>query len=512
MSSSKIVIKNSLIGTFAHMCSMILGFVAQRYFLRFLGGFEIQGVNSVIGETLGLLSFAELGIGSAITYRLYKPLVNKDTKSLTALMQIYQFLYRIIGVVVLVVGVILLFFLPIFINDSTLSKQFIASAYIIQLVSTASTYFFAYKRTLIYADQKQFICKIVDISFNIGFTVLRIISLFLFSSYHLYLILQLFQTVGSNMVLALYCNKHYPYVTSKNKEKFEDVRGLFHDTKNLLIGKLAGYAYSSTDNLIISTFAGVVLAGGFSTYRYVTNSIKNLINSMTDSITATIGNYIYENDVDKSYIMFKRYSFIRYAVANIAATGMCTCVDSFVGFAFGKEYIMQGIIVYLLVIDVFIGIVYGVIAEFTSVLGYFDAEKNINLMGAIINLITSVVLVQKYNVSGVLIGTCISQMFFWVAKSILLFKRYFQSKRDLCEMWRRYVGYILVVVLQIVCTYWIKQIVFLNQYDFVTFLFEGILSTVLSILVITIVYGRTDEYKYLVNILRGIINRVLRKN
>lgn len=157
---------------------------------------------------------------------------------------------------------------------------------------------------------------------------------------------------------------------------------------------MAGYVYSSTDNLVISTFSGIVTAGGFSVYRYVTNAVKNLICGMTDSITATIGNYMQSNDKEESYRMFRRYSFIRYVVGNVAATGLCICSDAFVGFVYGEKYILSYTVLYLIVIDIFIGIVYGPLGEFTTVLGYFSIEKYINAAGAFINLGLSVLLVQ----------------------------------------------------------------------------------------------------------------------
>lgn len=507
MSSSKIVMKNSMIGAVAQICSMLIGFFSQRYFLRYLG-LEIQGINGVIGDTLGFLSFAELGVGTAITYRLYKPLVQNDRRELTALMQLYQFLYRIIGAVVFTVGLILMIFLPVFINDASSDMGFIRSAYMIQLAATASSYFFAYKRSLIFADQKQFVCKIVDIGINIIFSLLRILSLFIFHNYHIYLGLQFLQTLTANMILAYYCSKHYDFVRSKKKEKFQDIRGVFKDTKDLLIGKVAGYVYSSTDNLVISTFSGIVTAGGFSVYRYVTNAVKNLICGMTDSITATIGNYMQSNDKEESYRMFRRYSFIRYVVGNVAATGLCICSDAFVGFVYGEKYILSYTVLYLIVIDIFIGIVYGPLGEFTTVLGYFSIEKYINAAGAFINLGLSVLLVQFIGVEGVLIGTCVSQVFFWVSKSILLFHRYFQSKEKWIEMWKNYIGYVILVVVQIALLHFVKQKFFPHWYSFVAFLTEGAVCVGISAAAISVCYFKTDQYQYFIGILKKMFSKI----
>lgn len=510
MSSSKIVIKNSMIGMVAQVCSMIIGFISQRLFLKYLG-LEIAGINSVIGETLGFLAFAELGVGTAITYRLYKPIAQNDKQGLTVLMQLYKKLYQIIGVVVFVVGMVLMLFLPVFINDASSDMTFIKIAYMIQLFSTTSTYFFAYKRSLIYADQKQFVCKIVDILSNIIFSVIRIVVLISMHNYHAYLFIQFMQSLTSNIVLAYYCNKHYGYINQKTNEKFQDVKGMFKDTKDVLLGRIAGYVYSSTDNLVISTFSGIVLAGGFSNYKYVTNAVKNLVYGMTDSITATIGNNIQLKDTEESYQMFRKYSFIRYVVANVACTGLCICADAFVGFAFGEQYIMSSSVLYLIVVDIFIGIVYGPLGEYITVLGYFHYEKYINIIGAVLNITLSIVLVQFIGVEGVLIGTCVSQLFFWIAKSILLCWKYFCSKDKLKEMWKKYISYIVLTVGQVFVLYILKQTLLYGRYTLRAFLIEGICSVVVSVIAIYACYYRTEEYKYLVNILKGMCQRIFKK-
>lgn len=510
MSSSKIVIKNSIIGTTAQACSLAIAFFSQRFFLRYLG-LEIQGINSVIGDTLGFLSFAELGVGTAITYRLYKPLEQKDEKELASLMQVYRFLYQIIGVIVLSVGLILMLFLPVFINDAASDMGFIRTAYMIQLFAAASSYFFAYKRSFVFADQKQFVCKLVDIFTNIFYSILRIISLICLHSFHVYLLLQFFQALTANILISYYYNKNYSFMKVHSKEKFRDVRGLFKDTKDVLIGRVAGYVYSSTDNLVISAFSGIRMAGGFSNYRIVTNSVKNLISGMTDSITATIGNYVQSKDEEESYRMFRNYSFIRYVVANVAATGLCICTDAFVGGLFGSEYVMHSGVLYLIVIDIFIGIVHGPLVEFTTVLGYFSIEKYINAAGAAINLGLSLFLVQFIGVEGVLIGTCVSQMFFWIAKSILLFGKYFHSWEKLRKMWQSYVGYVILVVGQIVCLHFLKQHFWADQYTLTAFLAEGFICVGVSAAMISICYFRTEQYHYLLNIAKGMIGRVIKR-
>ena len=507
MSNSGIVIKNSLISMIAQICSMIIGFICHRFFLMYLG-VEKVGINSVITETLGFLAFAELGVGTAISYRLYKPLVDRDIKRLSILMQLYKKVYSIIGIAVWILGLVLMCFLPIFINDASSDMFYIRTAYLIQLLATSSSYFFAYKRALIFVDQKQFVCKIVDIVCNIVFSIFRIIALIIFKNFHIYLVLQLIQTLVGNIILGYYCDKNYSFIKVKTKDKFEDVKGMFQDTKDVLFGKVAGYVYSSTDNLVISTFSGIALAGGFSTYKYVTNAIKNLTYSMTDSIVATIGNNIQHRDAEDNYVLFQKYTFIRYVVANIAITGMCISADAFVGFAFGKQYIMHWSILYLIACDIFIGIVYGPLGEYITVLGYFKYEKYINIIGAGINIGLSILLVQQWGVTGVLIGTVVSQCFFWVAKSILLYWKYFESPKRWLDMWKKYIRYTFLVIIQIMILHILKQQIVGENYNFFLFFVEAIVSVAVSVLAIILCFRKTKEYDYLVSIIKKILKRM----
>lgn len=507
MLSNKIVMKNSLISTLGHMCSMLLGFIAQRCFLYYLG-LEIQGINSVISDMLNFLSLAELGVGSAIVFRMYKPIVENDTETIASLMQMYRYFYRIIGGAVFAIGNILLFFLPIFAKDQTTGMNYIRLAYYIQLISTTSTYFFSYKRSLFFADQKQYVCKMIDIVTNILFTFVRIIALIMFHSYFVYLFLQLGQNLLSNGIVASYCNKRYPYIKAKNIKKYENVKEVFKDTKDILFGKIAAYVYSATDNLVISAFEGLISVGGLFNYKYVTNSVKNLITSMTEPIMASVGNYVQIKEVEDSYRMLRRYLFIRYMVANIVATGLFVCTGTFVGIYYGEQYLMSQTIPLLIVIELYIGIIYGPLNEFTSVLGYFTYEKYIHIAGAAINLVTSIVLVQIIGVQGVMIGTCISQVFFWVAKSILLSVKYFKSKEKFFQIWRQYISYTVVVIIQAAVINYCVQYLIGTVYTIPVFLFEVMLCILVPVIVAMIVFGRTEEYIYAYGMIKGILEKI----
>lgn len=504
MLSSKVVVKNSLIGIIGHMVSMIFGFVIQKAFLYYLG-LEILGVNGVITDTLGCLSLAELGVGGAITYRLYKPLVENDEEKIASLMKLYNYLYNIIGLIVFAVGNILMLFLPIFMKGITVDLAYVRVAYYIQLITTASSYFFAYKRSLLYVDQKQYVCKIIDLCCNILFCIFRLLTLVFFKNYILYLILMLLQSVISNIIVSIYCNKEYPLLKWKNVKRYTEIKEIFKDTKEILLGKLAGYVYSATDNLVISSILGVTNVGSMSNYKIVTNSVKNLMSSMTDSIMATVGNFVHMKDEEEAFVMLKRYTFARYVVVNIAAAGLIVCTDTFVAVVYGEQYLMTGLIPLLIVIDIFISMIYGPLGEFDNVLGYFSYEKWIHLTGAVLNLVSSILLSFQFGIVGVLVGTCLSQMFFWVSKSILLCSKYFKSKKKWMTLWGKYGAYVLVEIVEVVVIKLLCNAIFQNQYTILSFIMQVAACVIIPIGFGTLFFGRTDEYKYFLGIAKKFV-------
>lgn len=511
MLNSRIVVKNSMIGIVGHMISMVFGFLIQRYFLYYLG-LEVLGINGVVQDMLGFLTLADLGIGGAISYRLYKPIAERNEDLIASLMKLYNSVYKIIGSVIFVIGNVLMLFLPFFIKDNTISMPFIYLAYYVQLVTTVSTYFFAYKRSLLYVDQKQYVCKIVDLCCNIAFCILRLLALIYTKNYILYLLLLLSQSVLSNFIVAYYCNKIYPFLKKKGIKKYSEVKEIFVDTKEILFGKLAGYVYSATDNLVISSILGITNVGSMSNYKMVTNSVKNLMSSMTDSIMATVGNFIQIKSKEESFVMLRRYTFARYVVVNVAAAGLVICTDTFVALYYGTEYLMKGSIPVLIVTDIFISMVYGPLGEFDNVLGYFSQEKWIHFTGALLNLGSSIFLATQMGVAGVLVGTCLSQLFFWISKSILLCYKYFHSKKKWMFLWVRYGEYVILEIGEILLIKWLTERILSGGYTVMSFIIQVLACILIPLCFISVCFFKTDEYEYFLGMLKRYIKKKGRNN
>ena len=130
----------------------LIGFVSRTIFLNILG-VTYLGLNNYLSSLVSMLSLAELGIGGAMTYALYGPLARKEHAKINAFMILFKKLYRMIGIGIFIIGSILALFLPYIIKDYPVNRE-VYIIYFLFVFNSSSSYFFSYKRTLLYVDQR----------------------------------------------------------------------------------------------------------------------------------------------------------------------------------------------------------------------------------------------------------------------------------------------------------------------------------------------------------------------
>ena len=312
--------KNIKYSTITYLLKLALQFAVRLVFVRSLP-LEYLGINGLFTNLLAMLSLAELGLGPAIGYSLYKPLAEKDTETIKALMRLFQKAYTCIGVLIIGAGLCLVPWLRWFIKGSTVAD--IDWFYIIFLLNTGISYFYSYKRNLLIADQKQYINSIYQSIGQIVLAVLQIISLLIYPSYWLYVILMLLVTVSENYAAAKKADKVYPYLQEKNVRSLD--RGtkntIVRNTKAMIVHKIGGMAVFSTANLILAKFVGLVAVGLYSNYSLILGAANSFASQFFSSITAGIGNLIaLESDKKKAEI-FKVTEFMVAWQAMIVGCG-----------------------------------------------------------------------------------------------------------------------------------------------------------------------------------------------
>ena len=295
------VVRNMWVGTFFQVLSLFLGFVSRTIFIRILGS-EYLGLNSLFTNVLTILSFAELGIGNAIVFSMYKPLADEDTDKLKKLINFYKKTYTIIGFIILVVGILIIPFIPSIINDTPNIKENIYLIYLLFLIDTAISYFFSYRTSIISADQKNYIVVMYTYIFKICQIILQLILLYFTKEYMLYLILQVITTFLTNLYLSNKSKKMYPFLKELGNNQLEkkETKKIFDNVKALFIYKLGSVVLNGTDSIIISKYLGLIVLGLYSNYYLLVSAITQILSQLFNAFTSSIGNLFFKKKKKKS--------------------------------------------------------------------------------------------------------------------------------------------------------------------------------------------------------------------
>ena len=198
-SRTKNSIINSSVSIITQVLTVIINFIVKTVFIKVLGS-EYLGLNGLFSNIITMLSLADLGIGIAIPYSLYKPLADKDEKKIRILMKYYSKIYNVIGVIVLSIGLALIPFLPLIIKDMPDIPN-ISLIYALFVIHSASSYFFVYKKLLIDSDQKSYITSKIIFTFSTVLSIIQVIILLLTKNYILFLLSSIITVVLQNIYI-----------------------------------------------------------------------------------------------------------------------------------------------------------------------------------------------------------------------------------------------------------------------------------------------------------------------
>ena len=497
----------NVIGSLANSLVLnLLRFISRIVFVKVLADVYL-GVNGLLSNVLGLLALAELGIGTAISYSLYKPLSLKNDRKCKSLMKFYKKAYQIIALVVLIAGLILLPFLPWFIKDTT-GIENLSLIYLIFLGNMVITYLFSYKRTLIIADQKNYKIMPFLIFFNFLTTFLQIIVLLIFKDYILYLLIQTVCIVLENVTINHYINKQYSYLKNIGdadpieKEELKDIKV---NIKSLMLHKVGSYVLTATDNLVISKFIGIVTVGIYSNYVLIHSAISNFIYMFVNNVTASFGNLIAEGDKKKSYSVFSEMNFITFCLYGVSMICLIFVFNPFIELVFGSKFVLPFAVVILMMINYYLVGINQVPVTVQSAAGIYKYDKFVPLIEAFLNLFLSIILVHYIGLAGILLGTLISYLLPLIIKPFIVFKYVFD--KNVFEYFKTFFVQVFTLLLSGVVVFCILNLIHFNSL-ILEVIINFVLSLIIPTIIIILVYGKTEEFNRSKNRIKFILGKV----
>lgn len=417
-------IKNIITAMIGQVFGVIIGLIGRFVFVKILSK-EYLGLNGLFTNILTILSLVELGVGSAITYSLYKPLAEKNTEKIKSLMNIYKKLYIIIGVAIFILGMCLIPFLPKLINEMPQIDVNINLVYALFVINTACSYFFSYKKTLIVSDQKKYIATICKYISFFALNVVQIVILLISKDYIAYLIAQIIFTIIENLMISKEADKLYPYLKENNAKPLikQEKKEIKKNIGAIILHKIGGVVVNATDNLVIAKYVGLGAVGLYSNYYLITNALQLTLSQFFTSTTASIGNLAITDNKEKLYDIFKKIYFMNYWIYSFVSICLFVIFNDFINVWIGNEFIIDMPIVFVIVLNFFIAGMRKTVLTFRDALGLYYQDRKKPVVESIVNLVISIILAKKYGIIGVFIGTTISTLgiaFWW--ESLILYK------------------------------------------------------------------------------------------
>lgn len=387
-------------------------FLAQRVLLHQLG-LDVLGLNGLLTNLVAMLSIAELGLGPAMIFRLYRPLEEHNLDLVKSLLRFYRNGYRLIALVVLFVGAIVLAVLPTAVTDPPVGIS-IYFAFALFLLDTVLSYLMSYKRSILYADRKNYLINLVMSASFLVTTGLQVAVLYLTASYYLFLTIRIITRVAENIILNRITDNLYSEVTSGTAEKLpsSESKAIFQQLHGLIYHRVSSFVVLGSDNIIISFFLGLESVGRYTNYYMLYQALNKIVTQAFESIKSSIGHRLLSRDsAQERFADFRLLFLCSTLIASVASSGLLTCSRSLITLWLGQEYVLQSTFVAPLSALLFITIMRGPYHQFKEASGVFYADRFMPVIELTLNIGSVVILVQVMGLPGVVWGNFISTLF-----------------------------------------------------------------------------------------------------
>lgn len=396
------VVKNVISSVLVQALSIICGFIVPRLIIRTYGS-NINGLVSSITQFLTFITLIEAGFAPVIKSILFKPIANKDKDTIAKILKASEKIFRTIAYIFIAYIIVLCLVLPIF-----LVKQFdcffTISLIIIIAISTFSEYYFGMTyKMFIQAEQKTYVVSVIQIITLLLNTM--VIVVLIYFNVNIQIV-----KLASSLMFVLRPVLQNMYVKKKYNINLKGVSGDYKINQkwNGLIQHIAFVVHSNTDIIILTLFGNFKVISVYSVYLMVIDGIKSVVKSFVRGIDATFGDMIAKNETENLNRTFGLYEMIYFTLTTIVFSATLFLILPFVKLytkgVTDVNYIIPSF-AYLMVIAELAYMVRQPYNDLIKVAGHFKQTQIGAFVEAISNIVISIVLVWKFGVVGVAIGT-----------------------------------------------------------------------------------------------------------
>lgn len=490
--------KNLYLNVFVTLTIGILGFVINKVFSDTMGA-ETLGLMRLFTQMTAYLNLADLGIATSSTYALYKPLADNDINKVNVIISTIDSFYKRISLLILTLGLLISTFLPKLININGYGN-YIYIFWILFVINTALSYTFAKYSILFIANQEYGLVRKIQGSSRIIINILQIIILVWTQSFLFYIIVMIGQNIYNYYFFKRHLKDKYKYMKKVNERE----KHIFKDMKNLFWHAIAGLIVFNTDFILLSKFTTLKTVAIYSTYLIVYRMILTIVEILTPVLTPIIGKFIAQNGKLEIYKYWQKLNLLYIFAGTIIIITSFYMLNPFIELWMGSDYVLPILTVGLLLVNLFIQMTRSMTEVFKNNSGFYSDIYN-PVLESVINLIVSLVLVQKIGLNGVIIGTISSNIIIiYILKPIVVFIRCFD--KQVIDYTFVYTKYSLLVGTTIFVS---KNVI--EYFNFITIINSWFNWVILAIKITGIIGVITGTIFLLDGVFRGEVIKIFRK-
>lgn len=482
--------KNMIFGIILKVYQIIVPFL-MRTALIYCLGVEYLGLNSLFTSVLQVLNLAELGVGSAMVFSMYNPIAKDDTKTICALMKLYKIYYRVIGLFILILGIILCPFIPYLIKSDLPADINMYTLYLLNLGATVLSYWlFAYKNSLLEAHQRIDVYSKISLVINTLQYIVQFLVIFIFKNYYLYVIVVLIFQIINNMVTAFIVDKMYPNYQPEGELSKVEIAEINQRVKDLFTSKIGGVIVNSSDSIVISAFLGLTVLAIYQNYFYILSAIIGFVGVIFNSCTAGIGNSLIVESEEKNYKDLNKFTFIIMWISCVCTCAFLCLYQTFMIIWVGEDLLLNFSAVICFCCYFYVYEINCLLNLYKDAAGIWHADRFRPLVTALSNLAMNLILVNFIGIYGVLLSTVLSMIFIgmpWLLHN--LFTEIFKTnpKNYIVKLLK----YAILTSIIAIITYYISN--FVNGISIYSLIAKAIICFFVSNVLLYIFYGHTQE-------------------
>ena len=494
--------KNMITAVSSNVLTIIVGLVAQAVFIKILGS-EYLGLNGLFSNVISMLGIVELGMGSAIIYNMYKPIAENDHEKIKSLMQFYKKSYRIITLIISIIGIMIIPFIKYIVDIESITVDInVYLVYILFLLETICSYILSYKRSMLYADQKEYITNIIHMGYTILVNTMQLTFLYFTHDYYLYLIIKVMMRLVENIVISSYVNRRYSYLLDNNVTKLDSKteKDIFQKIRALFFHKIGTFIVSGTDNIIISKYLGLVTVGLYSNYYMIINAVQTVINHIIQATRASVGNLLVTESKTKQFDVFNKIRFVNFWISCFSSICIFVIMDSFITIWIGYKFVLPTKVLLVLVINFFIVSSRSTYGAFKEAAGIFYEDHFVPIIESLLNIVLSIIFVKKFGLMGVFMGTIGSGLVLWCYS----YPKYVYNKlfgRKISDYMKETIYYFIIFILIAGFTY---SLAILISFDnvYLQFISNVLIALIVPNVIMLLLFSKDENFKYFINMIK----------